>query len=541
MTRFFFLTILAVFHFALAVEGSAPIRVNSIGFLPGSPKRATIAVPLSDNTALRIVRIADGAIVLSAPVGPTVVSGKKDTDETVRVFDFSALTEPGDYRIELPDGEKSASFRIASDVWNEPLAVTMRAFYLWRCGTAVRYRHDGRTFEHGRCHTDDAILDGARRDATGGWHDAGDYNKYTVNACYAVGMLLKAWEQNSTALAAINLDIPESKNATPDFLGEIRWELEWLLKMQQPDGRVWHKISEHNFNYWGPPENDKSPRYYAGWSTAATATFAAVLANAARVYRAHDAAFSDRCLAAAKRAAAVLAAHPQEVSPEQSAFKTGTYELHNNSHRLWAAVELWETTGDTDALRLFETLAARAEFDFGGPGWGNVTGLALGTYLLASRREARDPELVARLEKQLLETASRIVATAGANAHGRPLGGEIWFWGGNGSVAAQTWLLHLADRIRPDPRYRQSAQDALAFLFGRNYHARSYVTGLGHNPPQHPHDRRGEPAWPGCLVGGGNPTGRDWKDDKDDYRQNEIAINWNAALVYAIAPFVSQK
>jgi endoglucanase len=517
----------------------APIRVNSIGFLPGSEKRATIAAPLADSAALRLIRLPDNATVFTAPAGPPVISGKKDTDETVRVFDFSAFTAPGEYRIELPGGKKSARFRIAPDIWNEPLAVTMRAFYLWRCGTAVRHRHGGHTFRHGRCHMNDAILDGTHRDATGGWHDAGDYNKYTVNACYAAGMLLKAWEQNAATLAAVKLDIPESKNTTPDFLDEIRWELEWLLKMQQPDGRVWHKISERNFRFWGSPDDDETPRHYVSWSTAATATFTAALANAARVYRPHDAAFASRCLEAAKRAAAVLAANPGEVRPEQASFKTGAYELHGKAHRLWAAAELWETTGDAGALRAFEKLAAGATFDFGGPTWGNATDLALGAYLLATRRDARDPALVARLEKQLLEIAARITASAEGNPHGRPLGGETWFWGCNGGVAAQTHLLHLADRIRPDPRHRQAAQDALSFLFGRNFHARSYVTGLGHNPPKHPHDRRGEPAWPGCLVGGGHPTGRAWKDDKDDYEQNEIAINWNAALVHAIAPFVS--
>jgi endoglucanase len=523
--------------------------VNTIGFLPDAEKRATIAAPLEATAVVRVVRIADGATAFAALAGAAVVSGKKDTDETVRVFDFTALAAPGEYSIEIQDTHAaSAPFRIAGNVWDEPFAVVMRAFYLWRCGTAVRIRHGGHVFSHGRCHAKDAWMDcipgekkKVRRDAAGGWHDAGDYNKYTVNACFAVGMLLKAWEQNTAALAAVNLGIPESRNATPDFLDEIRWELEWLLKMQEPDGRVYHKVSERDFHYWGPPDEDVSPRYYVSWSTAATAKFAAALAAAARAFRAFDAGFADRCLAAAKRAAAVLAAHPEEVRPDQDGFTTGAYELHNDAHRLWAAVELWETTGDETFLRDFERRAAKAKFDFGGPSWGNVTDLALGAYLLAARQGARDPQLVKRLEKEILATAANIAATAESNPHGRPLGGDTWFWGANGNVASQTCLLHLADRIAPDPRYRQAAQHALGFLFGRNYHARSYVTGLGHNPPAHPHDRRGEPAWPGCLVGGGHPTGRDWKDDKDDYAQNEIAINWNAALVYALAPFVTNS
>jgi len=129
------------------------------------------------------------------------------------------------------------------------------------------------------------------------------------------------------------------------------------------------------------------------------------------------------------------------------------------------------------------------------------------------------------------ETATTSEIAIGRNA-------TAYTWGCNGSVAAQTYLLHLADKLQPDPRYREAAQQSLGFLFGRNFNGRSYVTGLGANPPQHPHDRRGEPAWPGYLVGGGWPDGKSWVDEMANYRVNEIAINWNASLVYALAAFV---
>jgi endoglucanase len=85
--------------------------------------------------------------------------------------------------------------------------------------------------------------------------------------------------------------------------------------------------------------------------------------------------------------------------------------------------------------------------------------------------------------------------------------------------------------------------DGLNYLFGKNPHGRSFVTGLGHNPPQNPHDRRSvadnvKPPWPGYLVGGPWPKATDWHDDQDDYKTNEVAINWNGALVYALAAFV---
>ena len=43
--------------------------------------------------------------------------------------------------------------------------------------------------------------------------------------------------------------------------------------------------------------------------------------------------------------------------------------------------------------------------------------------------------------------------------------------------------------------------------------------------------------WPGYVVGGSNPGATRWQDTQDDYRTNEIAVNWQASLVYALAAF----
>jgi endoglucanase len=94
--------------------------------------------------------------------------------------------------------------------------------------------------------------------------------------------------------------------------------------------------------------------------------------------------------------------------------------------------------------------------------------------------------------------------------------------------------------------YRATALDAVNHLLGRNCYGRSYVTGIGFDPPLHPHDRRdnGEylnHPWPGYLIGGPHPRATDWHDEQGDFRTNEIAINWNAALVYALAAFLPES
>jgi len=99
--------------------------------------------------------------------------------------------------------------------------------------------------------------------------------------------------------------------------------------------------------------------------------------------------------------------------------------------------------------------------------------------------------------------------------------------------------LERARQIQPKPEYRETCLDQLAYLFGRNQYGRSQITGLGALPPLHPHHRpsgadHAAAPWPGLLVGGGQ-SATDWKDEQDKYSVNEVAINWNAPLAYAIA------
>lgn len=467
-----------------------------------------------------------------------------DTGERLFTANFSALTNAGSFQLVVSGKERSAPFRIGDDIYREPFRTVTRAMYLWRCGTAVSGKHEGKTFAQGVCHTNDAWLDlvgggSVRSNANGGWHDAGDYNKYVVNAGVTVGCMLRAWEDFRPAIEKVQLDLPERGGPLPEFLAEIKWELDWLLTMQAPDGSVYHKISTRDFGGFIMPEAETAQRYFTPWSSAATADFVAMLAAGARHLREFDPEYAARCLAAAERSQEFLTAHPGNHGADLSKFSTGTYQTRDEDDRLWALAELWAATGNTNYLRDFETRVRGRNQSFEAAwDWGNVRNLGLLTYLF-SAREGRDAALVEALRKSLVATADSIVRTRNEHGYARPLG-TAYSWGGNGTVARQTLVLHAADRISPKQEYWHAALDALGYLFGRNPFGRSFVTGLGANPPQHPHDRRSgadsvlEP-WPGYLVGGPNPRATDWKDEEGDYRTNEIAINWNGALIYALA------
>jgi len=264
------------------------VRLNTVGFLPRQLKRASVAARFEE---FSVVEAGSARVVLRGRASGPVHN--EDTDEELYVADFSALARPGVYRLEVGGVGSSPPFRVARDVYDGPFRAAVRAMYLWRCGAPVGATFNGVTYAHAACHTEDARLDyvggvGLRRDAAGGWHDAGDYNKYVVNAGVTVGIMLLAWEQFGDAIRGARLESHGAARGVPAYLGEVKWETDWLLKMQAADGSVYHKVSTLDFGPAILPEFEKAGRYFTPWSSAATADFAAVLASASRAFRPYD-------------------------------------------------------------------------------------------------------------------------------------------------------------------------------------------------------------------------------------------------------------
>ncbi|MBN1697637.1 MAG: glycoside hydrolase family 9 protein [Spirochaetales bacterium] len=520
------------------------VRLNSVGFPPDSPKMATVAKAAS---TFDILDAASKAVVHSGGITGPFSSG--DTGETVYIADFSAFTDSGIYIMEVPGVGKSARFTIDADVYRTTFHTAMLGMYLWRSGTAVSGSHNGTTFSHSASHLNDGYLTyitGANviRDGTGGWYDAGDYGKYTVNAGITVGMMFKAWEHFKTILEPVTLSIPETGGTLPDYLDEIKWELDFIIKMQYTDGtyRVCHKLTPLNFSGFVMPQNDTSNRYFAPYSSAATADFVAMLAQAARIYQPYDAAFAASCLQKAEESCTWLDANPGNHEADLSAFSTGGYQTDDADDRLWAAAELWETTGESGYLDDVETRIGNkspkidSQFD-----WPSVGNLGMLTYYF-SERGGKAAALTEAIGTSLLDVADDLAAAAGSNAYGRPMGSS-YYWGCNGTVARQALILRAAYMVSSDRVYLDTALDAISHLLGRNCYGRSYVTGVGYHPPKYPHDRRSgadsiDDPWPGYLVGGGH-TATGWVDEQASYETNEIAVNWNGALIYALAGFLS--
>lgn len=521
---------------------SKDIHFNSLGFLPDLKKTATV---LKKCEAFNILNMNGKVVFTGKTTGPNY---QKDVNQNVWNADFSKFTNPGEYILEIPDVGKTGTFKIAYNAFNFAAKTSMRGFYLWRCGMHVEDDFNGNHYHQDACHLDDGYDDyignkDSQRDGTAGWHDAGDYGKYTVNAGITVGVLFMAWDHFKPQIEKLDLDLPETAPELPDFLEEIKWETDWVLKMQYPDGsgKVSHKLTRLNFAPFIMADKDYGKRYFTEWSSAATADFVAMMAMASRYFKPYDSNYAQKCLEAAWVSYNFLQKNPENKSFVQGDFKTGGYQTNDTDDRLWASAEMWETTGNETCLSDFEKRAKEIDFKIEENwDWRNVSNLGMFTYVL-SNRNGKTTEIEKSIKENILENADMLVEKAHTDVYSRPLSG-IYYWGCNGTVARQTINLQVANRIRPKKEYVETALGAVDHIFGNNFYNRSFVTDLGINPPMHPHDRRsgadtiGEP-WPGYLVGGGH-TATDWIDIQESYSHNEIAINWQAALVYAIVGFI---
>ena len=369
-------------------------------------------------------------------------------------------------------------------------------------------------------------------------------------------------------MAAANLQIPESGNGIPDLLDEARWNLRWMAKMQDADGGVWHKLTSERFGSFVMPEvDDGGPRYVIGTGSApyksscATGDFAAVMAIAARVFRPFDPELAGTALAAAERAWSWLSSNPSVVFRNCCGVQTGEYGDGNCSdERLWAAAELFRTTGAAQYNTYFTSSfgAASPVLGSGPPSWPDVRSLALFAYAL-SRQPATDEAVRSRIRADAAAAGAALVARTRAHPYRISLRPTDYVWGSNGVVANYGVALALAYTLQPDPALLDAAAENLHYLLGRNTFALSWVTQLGDRPYRHPHhrpsgaDARAEP-WPGMLSGGPNryggdpvidalpatPPARRYRDDQGSYASNEMAINWNAPLVFLLASLLPE-
>lgn len=560
-------------------------HVNQLGYLPESSK---VGVIEHESPAALEWQVTDasGAVALR---GQTEVGGADaDSGDTLHRADFSRLTTPGTgYRL-VVDGSASHPFDIDARLYEPLKRAALAFFYHNRSGTPIEIPWAGQwQWTHGPGHLSDAdvgcITDcGYRLDVRGGWYDAGDHGKYTVNGGIAVWTLLDAYERalylggSLAAFADGTLSIPESQNGVPDLLDEARWELEFLLAMQVPEGHekagmAHHKIHDTAWSTLGrvPPEM-KQERFLHPPSTAATLNLAATAAQATRVFRDVDPEFADRCRLAAIRAWNAAQRFPAIYAPQYSSQGGGPYDDTDVSDEFyWAAAELYVSLDSPELLAYLEgsphhltfptqigheRVAHHTSFTWQGTA-------ALGSISLAIVAEGLpDAGQVARLRQLITNAADDYLATIAAQGYRVPIrrgNNGHYPWGSNSLVLNNAVVLALAHDFTHDPKYLGGVVQAMDYILGRNPLGISYVSGFGEHAFENPHHR----FWahqkrssfphppPGALAGGPNsrlqdPTSnrlgscapqRCYIDHVDAWSVNEVAINWNAPLAWVAA------
>jgi endoglucanase len=549
------------------VKFSSDIRLNQIGFYPLGKKIAVVAG--ETNTDFFIETAADKKKVFSGKLSDPRQSAY--SSYKTQVADFSTYSKSGTYVLEVAGVGYSYPFEIKTKVHEGVEKAAIKGFYFQRFNIALAEQYAGK-WKRRSSPSHQSILihpsaasekrpSGSTIASPRGWIDAGDYNKYIVNSGITTGTLLSAYEDFSSYYDTLKLNIPETKNAIPDILDEVLWNLRWMLTMQDPeDGGVYHKCTNAKFDGMIMPDQATSPRYVVQKGTAAALNLSSVAAQAARIFKRYEKqlpGLADSCLAASRAALAWANKNPQvdydqnkmnkEFDPDVS---TGAYGDKNFSDEfIWANSELYATTKEAQYANV-SLLFPDANMPL--PSWNQVR--LLGYYTLI-RREKELPSdfqsTISEIKKRLLQLADGMIQGVDTRTYNTVMGGSArdFIWGSSAVAANQGIVLVEAYNISGEKKYLEYALSNLDYLLGRNATGYSFLTGYGDKTPMHIHHRPSEADGivepvPGLLAGGPNPGMQDrctyassvpdeaYVDDVCSYASNEIAINWNAPLVY---------
>jgi endoglucanase len=288
-----------------SVKYNAHILVDQFGYRPPDPKFAVIRNPKVGFDAADTFSPGQTYQVRRADSGEVMYTGKiaawKDgavdptSGDMAWWFDFSSVTTPGVYYIyDSAQNARSPVFSIDQHVYREVLKAAMRMYYYQRAGIAKREpfaekcwldaaAYVGKDQDSQAHDITDPRNPAKVRDLSGGWFDAGDTNKYVTNASTVVHQLLTTYQENPDVFTD-DFNIPESGNGVPDILDEVKWETDWLKRMQYPDGSVALKVGDTVYRDASPPSSDTAARFYVPACTSSTIAAAGMYAHASYVY-----------------------------------------------------------------------------------------------------------------------------------------------------------------------------------------------------------------------------------------------------------------
>ena len=290
---------------------SKHIKIDQFGYLPNSKKVAVIADPqtgynatesFSPGTGVNQYQVrnwlTDAVVFTGTLTSWNNGATHPQSGDKGWWFDFSSVTTPGSYYIfDLANNLGSYRFEINNNVYAEVLKQAARMYFYQRVNFAKQPPYtdakwsdaaafSGANQDYAARSRWDKTNPATAKDLHGGWFDAGDCNKYTTFTITPICNLLETYRMHPVYFTD-DYNIPESGNGIPDILDEVKWELDWLTRMQDATGTngLFLKVGADNYNAASPPSADHNARYYVPECTSATLTGAANFALAAIVYK----------------------------------------------------------------------------------------------------------------------------------------------------------------------------------------------------------------------------------------------------------------
>lgn len=530
------------FGYLCTAEKIAVIRDPQVGF-----NAAESFSPTTGSNQYEVRRWHDDVVVFSGSIKKWN-SGLTHSQSGDKVwwFTFTGLTTPGEYYI-WDKGKQvgSVKFRIADDVYANVLRDAVRVFYYQRCGHAKSVPYAGSGWTDAACHLGSLQdldcrlvtnpVPATARDLHGGWHDAGDYNKYVNFTWSPVTQLLLAYLENP-GVWTDDLNIPESGNGLPDLLDEVRYQLQWLLRMQEDDGSVLSIVGVQNYASASPPSADVAQRFYGPATTSATYTGAALFALAAVVYNQVGlTAFADSLYTAA-----VAAWNWAEANPNVTFYNSGivgageqeTDDYGRMVRRVAAAIALYQRSGNT----AYRSIVDAHYTQFHLMQWGYVYPFE-GTEQDMLLYYTKVPGATTSVVNAIKNTYTNSVKTTNpdnypayknkTDAYRAHLASGNYTWGSNSIKCVQGLIFTNMLEYNYNPsnatKYRHAAAGFLHYLHGVNPLATVYVTNMYSAGADscireiyHAWFHDGSPLWdrtgvstygpaPGYLAGGPNP------------------------------------
>lgn len=547
-SKLFILGILLIFSSVVTAQTGA-IRINQLGYYPDANKVALVV--FTNATTFEVINTLDSTVAFTGNLSAKMYW--KDSGDTIKRADFSALKTEGTYKIRIPGFGESYPFEISKTVLRKAAYASLKSYYYQRSSYELTAPFAGlwaRPAGHPdtQCILHSSTGKSGKISSPGGWYDAGDYGKYVINAGISVASMLSFYENFNAYFADSTIMIPESGNGQNDLLDEVKFELDWLKTMQDNDGGVFFKLTTLNFSGMVMPNADKADRYVIGKTTASALDFAAMMAMAGRIYSDYDSLYAADCITRAENAWIWAKAHPTIYFKNPSDVSTGEYGDGNVTDEfIWAAAELYITTQKAEFKTYLEGKSSSLRYN-NAPGWPSVQPLA--SLSLATQPNGLSASLLTTIKNSIVSTSDNWLSQINANAARIPQFG--FNWGSNSGIANMGVGLLYAYILTNDAKYIKGAAECADYLLGKNATGFSFVSSYGSKTPMNFHHRPSsadgiaQPV-PGFVSGGPNSGKQDnekypfsdpakcFVDVVGSYASNEVCINWNSPMTALFA------